>query len=205
LKKRWAEVELVFMVDHGYGDFASVYRIKPKDDDVRCSSCMDKDDRVAVMEYDAEKGLYVCQCCGATKTREEATLELAERSVMPFNAPDYVWSIGSVYTLWKGGFEEISIGPSVKAKLLAFSMVGRYNPVPALVTLYSGWGTPRSFLIALKANVPSEVVETLKILERAGVKRLTQKDMDELLGNPTPEKVKSVLALKALLHDVQRR
>jgi hypothetical protein len=197
-------VELVFMVDHGYGDFASVYRIKPKDDDVRCSSCVDKDNLVVVMEYDAGKGLYVCRRCGATKTKDEATLELAERSVMPFNAPDYVWSIGSVHTLWEGSFEEISIGPSVKAKLLAFSMVSRYNPVPALVTLYSGGGTPRSFLIALKANVPSEVVETLKVLERAGVKRLTQKDMDELLGNPTPEKVKSVLALKALLHDVQR-
>jgi hypothetical protein len=63
---------------------------------------------------------------------------------------------------------------------------------------------PRSFLIALKANVPSETVEAPKVLERAGVKRLTRKDMAELLGNPTPEKVKSVLALKALLHDVQR-
>jgi hypothetical protein len=57
---------------------------------------------------------------------------------MPFNAPDYVWSIGSVHTLWKGSFGEISIRPSVKAKLLAFSMVSRYNPVPALATLYSG-------------------------------------------------------------------
>jgi hypothetical protein len=203
LKERWAEVELVFMVDRGCGDFVSVYRVKPKDGDMCCFSCAGKDDLVVVMEYDAGKGLYFCRRCGATKTREEAALELAERSVMPFNAPDYVWSIGSVYTLWKGSFEEISTGPSVKAKLLAFSMVGRYNPVPALVILYSGCGTPRSFLIALKANVPSEVVETLKVLERVDVKRLTQKDMDELLGNPTPEKVKSVLALKALLQDVQ--
>jgi len=57
---------------------------------------------------------------------------------MPFNAPDYTWPMGSVHTLWKGSFEEISIGPSVKAKLLAFSMVGRYNSVPALAALYSG-------------------------------------------------------------------
>jgi hypothetical protein len=46
--------------------------------------------------------------------------------------------MGGVHTLWKGGFGEISIEPPVKAKLLAFSMVGRYNPVPALATLYSG-------------------------------------------------------------------
>ena len=52
--------------------------------------------------------------------------------------------------------------------------------------------------------MPSETVEASKVLEGAGVKRLTRKDMAELLGNPTPEKVKSVLALKALLHDVQR-
>ena len=50
--------------------------------------------------------------------------------------------------------------------------------------------------------MPSETVEASKVLEGAGVKRLTRKDMDELLGNPTPKKVKSVLASKALLHDV---
>jgi len=193
-------VELIFMVDRG-GDAVAVCHVKPEGDAVGCFSCADKEP-VAIMKYDAEKGLYVCWRCGATKTKEEAALELAERNAMPFNVPEYVWLAKNVYTLEEGVFEEIFIGPSVKAKLLAFSIVSMYNPAPALVTFHTGQRTQRAYLIALKAAVPTEALETLKILKRADMKRLTQKDMAEMLGNPTPEKVKSVLALKALLHDV---
>lgn len=207
-------VDLLIFCDWAGAEWLNVYRIRLKPEpEIPCMKCIGvvdtpygKLEKVrGRMKFKGDA--YVCDNCGAVKPLDEALFEKAE-IIISCSWPDYLEHV-EAYSLeetgyWRNGkyvepeprCEEIVIGPR-KLKIIAFAMLSRFNPKPILATERSRKGLPY-FRLAFKVAAPREVWETLKTLERFRGK-LTSKEMEKILKEPTPERIKSILGVKALL------